>query len=67
VDHRRVVLQFVVVLVIDDNALAVAAGGECSQNIDSRSCGHRELAVALTKILEVGLIDEFRAEDLGVA
>ena len=41
--------------------------GERSQHVDRRRRGHRQLAVAFTKILEVGLVDDFRAEDLGVA
>ena len=66
VDQRRVVLQLVVVLMINDGALAVAPGRERSQNIYRRRCRHRQLAVALAKILEARLVDDFCAENLGI-
>src|SRR5450755_118508 len=51
----------------DDRALAVAAGGECAQDVYRRGCSDGKLAVAVAKILEARLIHDFRAENLGVA
>src|SRR6202049_3593670 len=65
--HGSVVLQLVLILVVPNIAGTVAAAGERAENRHGRSECLRNLTIAVTLILEAGLIDRPRAQDLGVA
>jgi hypothetical protein len=67
VDDGSVILQFVVVLVVENDALAVAPATERSQDIESRLGVQRELIVELAQVLEAGFVHNLCANDLGIA
>ena len=66
-NQRRVILQFVVVLVIDNRALAIAAGGERSQDVHARESCPRATGCRAREDTGSASHSRFRAEDLGVA
>src|SRR5579864_4784552 len=66
-NHRGVVLQLVVILMIDDRPLIVAAACKESAHIDRRITGQRILAVALAQVLKARFVHNSRSINLRVA
>ena len=66
-NHRSVVLEFIVILVTDDGALVVASAAKRATNVDRGISADRVLAIVLAQELKAGLIHDLATDHLGVA
>src|SRR5689334_19428834 len=64
--HRSVILQFVMVLIVDDRSLAVPPAGESARHTDGRQAVLSVLIIAVANVLEARLVNNFRVENLRV-
>src|ERR1019366_7078414 len=65
--HRRVILQFVVILVVGLRSRTAASTCETPKNIDAYGRAKRCLPAVVAQVLEASLIDGLRSQDLRIA